>query len=57
METMNEKQMEDPNEIMENGLTRAQNEKITKDGEAIGGFIQLIVGIVSIILIMKIFLN
>ena len=57
MKTMKEKEMEDPNEIMENGLTRAQNEKITKDGEAIGGFIQLIVGIIGIIVIMKIFLN
>ncbi len=45
--TMEEKKNLDPNEMMENGLTRAQNDKIEKDGETIkgvGGIVQLIMG-------------
>jgi len=33
MKTMAEKMAEDPNELMENGLTRAQNDKIQKESE------------------------
>lgn len=46
--TMEEKKNLDPNEMMENGLTRAQNDKIKKDGENIGGvmsIIQIIAGL------------
>ena len=42
--TMEEKMKLNPKEIMENGLTREQNEKITKDGEAFSGMISLICG-------------
>lgn len=42
--TMEEKMKLDPKEIMENGLTREHNEKITKDGEAFSGMISLICG-------------
>lgn len=43
--TMEEKMKLDPNEIMENGLTREHNEKIDKDGDMIQG----VMGIVSIV--------
>jgi hypothetical protein len=46
--TMEEKMKLDPKEIMENGLTREQNEKITKDGEAFSGMISLICGVIGI---------
>lgn len=44
--TMEEKKKLNPDEIMENGLTRAQNEKIEQTGDSIGG----VMGIVSILL-------
>jgi hypothetical protein len=43
--TMEEKMKLDPNEIMENGLTREHNEKIENDGSLIQG----LMGIVSIV--------
>lgn len=43
--TMEEKMKLDPNEIMENGLTREHNEKIQNDGSLIQG----LMGIVSIV--------
>lgn len=43
--TMEEKMKLNPNEIMENGLTREHNEKIDKDGDMIQG----VMGIVSIV--------
>jgi hypothetical protein len=46
--TMEEKMKLDPKEIMENGLTREHNEKITKDGEAFSGMISLICGLVAV---------
>ena len=42
---MEEKMKLNPNEIMENGLTREHNEKIDKDGDMIQG----VMGIVSIV--------
>ncbi len=54
LKTMEEKMAENPNEIMENGLTRAQNDKIAKDGETFSGVIQLIVGIISIWCIIQV---
>jgi hypothetical protein len=45
LKTMEEKMAENPNEIMENGLTRAHNDKIDKDGETFAGIIHIIVGI------------
>lgn len=44
--TMEEKKQLDPNELMENGLTRKQNEKIDSTGDSVGG----VMGIVSILL-------
>jgi hypothetical protein len=46
--TMEEKMKLDPKEIMENGLTREHNEKITKDGETFSGMISLICGLVAV---------
>jgi hypothetical protein len=55
LRTMEEKMKQDPNEIMENGLTRARNEKIEKDGETFSGMISLIVGIIGIWCIIQAF--
>jgi hypothetical protein len=46
--TMEEKMKLNPNEIMENGLTREQNEKITKDGENFTGLVSLICGGIAV---------
>jgi hypothetical protein len=43
--TMEEKMKLNPNEIMENGLTREHNEKIDNNGDMIQG----VMGIVSIV--------
>ena len=48
LKTMSEKMKQDPNEIMENGLTRAQNEKIQKDGETFSGIVHLICGAIGV---------
>ena len=48
LKTMKEKEQLDPKEMMENGLTREQNEKIQKDGEAVEGLFALISGGVGI---------
>ena len=53
LRTMEEKMKQDPNEIMENGLTRKQNEDIEKNAEASSGFIHLIVGVVFLYLAIK----
>ena len=44
LKTMEEKMKLDPNEIMENGLTREHNEKLEKDGETFSGLVSLICG-------------
>lgn len=54
LKTMEEKMKQDPNEIMENGLTRAQNEKIDKDGETFSGVVSFIVGLISIYCILQV---
>jgi hypothetical protein len=46
--TMEEKMKLDPNEIMENGLTREHNEKIEKDGETFSGIVHLITGGIAV---------
>jgi hypothetical protein len=51
--TMEEKMKLNPNEIMENGLTRAQNEKIEKDGEAFSGLISLICGGIGVWVLLQ----
>jgi len=48
LKTMKEKEQLDPKEMMENGLTREQNEKLQKDGEAVEGLFALIYGGVGI---------
>jgi len=54
LRTMEEKIKQDPNEIMENGLTRAHNEKIEKDGETFSGMVSLICGIISIWVLLQV---
>ena len=54
LKTMEEKMAENPNEIMENGLTRAHNDKINKDGDTFAGIIHLAVGIFIMVSLMKI---
>ena len=44
LRTMEEKMKLNPDEIMENGLTRAQNEQIEKDAENFRGIMALICG-------------
>jgi hypothetical protein len=51
--TMEEKMKLNPNEIMENGLTREHNEKIDKDGENFQVWISLITIGVMIWVIVK----
>jgi hypothetical protein len=48
LKTMKEKEQLDPKEMMENGLTREQNEKLQKDDEAVEGLFALISGGVGI---------
>ena len=51
--TMEEKMKLDPKEIMENGLTREQNEKLTKDGENFSGIVSLICGAIGVYCIIQ----
>lgn len=44
LKTMEEKMKLDPNEIMENGLTREQNEKMQEGAETFNGIVHLICG-------------
>lgn len=53
LKTMEEKMKQDPNEIMENGLTRKQNEDIAKNAETSSGFIHLILGVVFLYFAVK----
>lgn len=48
LRTMEEKQKLNPNEIMENGLTREQNEQINKQSEDFGNGVNIIVLIISL---------
>lgn len=56
LKTMEEKMAQNPNEIMENGLTRAQNDKISNDGDFLVGVIRLAVGVFIMVSLMKIIL-
>jgi hypothetical protein len=56
LKTMEEKMAENSNEIMENGLTRAQNDKINNDGDFLIGVIRLTVGVFIMVSLMKIVL-
>ena len=56
LKTMEEKMAENSNEIMENGLTRAQNDKIDNDGDFLIGVIRLAVGVFIMVSLMKIVL-
>jgi hypothetical protein len=53
MKTMEEKMKLNPDEIMENGLTRAQNEKIDKDGENFSGIVSLICGGIAVYCVIQ----
>jgi hypothetical protein len=53
LKTMEEKMKQDPNEIMENGLTRKQNEDIQKNAETGAGILHLIVGVLFLIMALK----
>ena len=52
---MEEKQKENPNEIMENGMTREQNQKIEKGADNIQGVVSLVVIAVSLWAMMMAF--
>jgi hypothetical protein len=54
LRTMEEKQSLDPNEVMENGLTRERNEKLDKDGETFSGVVSLICGGIGIWCILQV---
>ena len=54
MKTMNEKNQLDPKELMENGLTREQNEKIEKNSDLITAIGYLITGAISIWCIIQV---
>ena len=54
LRTMEEKQSLDPNEVMENGLTRERNEQLDKDGETFGGVVSLICGGIGIWCILQV---
>jgi hypothetical protein len=56
LKTMEEKMTQNPNEIMENGLTRAQNDKISNDGDFFVGVIRLAVGVFIMVSLIKIVL-
>jgi hypothetical protein len=48
LRTMDEKKQLDPNELMENGLTRKQNEEQEKSHEAFSGGVSIVVMIISL---------
>lgn len=54
LKTMEEKMKLDPKEVMENGLTREQNEKIEKDSQSFQGVVSIItVGIMIWVIIQS----
>lgn len=53
LRTMEEKNRTNPNELMENGLTRAQNEKIEQNSQVTMGVIQLVLLGVSVWVMIK----
>jgi hypothetical protein len=54
LRTMAEKKQQDPNEIMENGLSREQNEKIDKQGENFSAVVSVAVMLVSLWCIVQV---
>jgi len=54
LRTMKEKEQLDPNELMENGLTRAQNEKIQKDSESLGGVMSIVAMVLALYCLISI---
>jgi hypothetical protein len=54
MKTMQEKNQLDPKEVMENGLTREQNEKIEKSTENFSAIVYLITGAISIWVVLQV---
>jgi hypothetical protein len=48
LRTMAEKQQQDPNELMENGLTREQNENLQKSNENFSSVVSVIVMFISL---------
>ena len=54
LKTMEEKMKLDPKEVMENGLTREQNEKIEKDAQSFQGVVSIItIGIMIWVIIQS----
>lgn len=56
LKTMEEKNQLNPNELMENGLTREHNEKLDKQGDnlsGVWGIISLVIGVWVIIQAMS----
>jgi|LakMenE18May11ns_1017448.scaffolds.fasta_scaffold9427223_3 hypothetical protein len=53
LRTMEEKMKLNPDEIMENGLTRAQNEQIEKDAENFRGIMALICGGIAVYCVIQ----
>jgi hypothetical protein len=51
---MEEKQKLDPNEMMENGKTRAENEQFEKDSVHLGGVLSIISIAVSLYCIIQV---
>ncbi len=54
LKTMEQKMAENPNEIMENGLTREQNNKIDENAKAVSGFFSLIAFALALFSLIKI---
>jgi hypothetical protein len=54
LRTMEEKQKLDPNEMMENGKTRAENEQFEKDSVHLGGVLSIISIAVSLYCIIQV---
>jgi hypothetical protein len=57
LRTMAEKQAQDPNELMENGFTRQQNEERQKSDATAQGVVSLIVTAISIYCLISAFSN
>ena len=53
LRTMEEKNRTNPNELMENGLTRAQNEKIEQNTQTTVGIVQLVLMVISLWVMIK----
>lgn len=54
LRTMAEKQSQDPNELMENGLTRQENENLEKSNANFSAVVSVIVMLVSLWCIIQV---